>query len=399
MGEFGSAGPWAAGLVVLILIWSTVFVSFVLSRILSRSRLLPDSPNARSSHRRTTPRSGGFAIFGAWLIAMGLATLFFAIMEGATPFLGFAVMATCAFALGAVDDWRALPPLVKLGGQVVIGFVFVQIFGAIEVIPVPFAGDTPLGALAGPATVFWIVAFMNAYNFMDGVNGIAALTAAFAMIALALSVALSGDATLSVMALALSAALLGFAPVNLRRGRLFMGDSGSLSVGFIAAALGVMATTTAGAQVNALFLPTVFMPFLFDVAFTLCHRAVRGQSLMSAHREHLYQLLTQSGWTHLSTATLYLALTAVSTAAAFLMLTLPAGLQFVAPMILALGFLGLGAPLFKRFAAMGLLAPASDQSPQTDDPDGRIDGPIDAANDGSPATAAETLEPLARAAE
>ena len=355
---FGSAGPLAAGGVVLILIWSTAFLSFVLSRLLSKARLLPDAPNNRSSHRRVTPRSGGFAIFGAWLAAMALATLFFAIMEGPTPFLALAVVAACAFMLGALDDWRPLSALLKLGGQAAVAFLFVQIFGAIETLPVPFLGTTSLGMWATPATMFWIVAFMNAYNFMDGINGIAALTAAFVMIAAAFAAALSGDAALSVIALALGAALVGFAPVNLHEGRLFMGDSGSLSIGFIIAAIGVLLTKTPGGYATALFLPTAFMPFLFDVAFTLTHRAVRGRSLLSAHREHLYQLLTQAGWSHLSTATFYLALTAISTAAAFLMLTLPSGWRFLAPTALMLILLIAATPLFKRFVEMGLLAAA-----------------------------------------
>ncbi len=393
---FGAAGPWAAAGVVLILMWSTAFLSFVLSRVLSRSRLLPDAPNARSSHRRVTPRSGGFAIFAAWLAAMGLATLFFAIMEGATPFLAFAAIALCAFTLGALDDWRTLPPLLKLTGQGAIAFLFVQVFGAIEVLPAPFIGEFALGVFAIPATVFWIVAFMNAYNFMDGVNGIAAVCAAFVAIACALAAALAGDPALSVIVLALGAALIGFTPVNLHEGRLFMGDSGSMSVGFILAAVGVTVTNATGSQVTALFLPTAFMPFLFDVAFTLVHRSLRGQSLLSAHREHLYQLLTQAGWTHLSTATLYLALTAFSTAVAFLMLTFPTSWQFLAPTALALALLVGAAPLFKRFVAMGLLnSPQAARLEDGGNEDASVgDAAIDQGN-----LKDEVLEPLVRAAE
>ena len=294
---------------------------------------------------------------------MGLSAFFFSIMDASAPFLTFAAVAFAPFLIGALDDWRSMSALMKLAGQIAAATVFVQLFGALETIPAPGLGAIDLGPFAGPVTVFWIVAFMNAYNFMDGVNGIAALTGVFVSVVFAIASALIGEAGLAVICLMLGAALLGFAPVNVRGGRLFLGDGGSMSVGFTIAAVGVMIANAGGPEITALFAPTAYLPFLFDVAFTLAHRIARRRNALAAHREHLYQLLARSGWTHISVATLYLIFTAICCAGAFLMALTPPGAQFIAPLILTLTLLVGAVPLFRRFAAQGYLeksAPAGD---------------------------------------
>ncbi len=324
--------------------------AFLSGRFFSRRSWLADLPGARSSHQAPTPRTGGVAIALGYLAG----TLCLAIE--APELLKFAGLFLGAFALGFLDDARPLPAAVKLVGQIAIAALFVFLFGAVESIPAPFIGDLALGVLAPVLTVFWIVAFMNAFNFMDGANGIAASAAIFALSALGVAAAGAGAETWAAAAVILAAALFGFLPLNFPRARLFMGDGGSQSVGFSTAAIAALAASAGSGAVSALFMPTVFMPFLFDVAFTLVHRAARRRNIAEAHNEHLYQLLMRLGASHASVTTIYLGLVAVSTLAAIFAGSLPASLQFVAPAGLFAVFIVPALIVFRKATAAGLFA-------------------------------------------
>lgn len=329
--------------------------AYFLARFVAAKALLPDRPNGRSSHRRATPRAGGFAIFGGFLVAMAIEiglTSF-----GAAP-AGYAPLLSCglaAFAFGAIDDARPLGARVKLGAQIATAIAFVAFVGPVTNIPLPFLGDFPLGWSAYPLTVFWIVAFMNAFNFMDGVNGIAGVCAIFALSAIAVATAGGGGFVWAPPAIFLACALFGFLPLNFPSGRLFMGDGGSQGVGFLIAALAVL-TSTSEQSVSALFAPLVFMPFLFDVSFTLIHRARRGRNILEGHNEHLYQLLVRLGRSHQSATTIYLTLTVISTTAAIIANAVRPELQFLAAIVLLAGFLPLGLIVYRRAEQAGLLS-------------------------------------------
>lgn len=326
-------------------------LAFLSGRLFARRPWLSDVPGARSSHRAPTPRSGGAAIMTGFLASM----LTLAINE--PELLKFSALAVGAFALGLTDDIRSLPAAAKLFGQIAVASAFVFLFGAVASVPMPFVGDVPLGFAAPFLTVFWIVAFMNAYNFMDGANGIAATAAIFALSALAVAAAGAGTgaAPWGAVSVIAASALFGFLPLNFPQARLFMGDGGSQLIGFIAAALACLAAS-APAPVSALFMPTVFMPFLFDVAFTLAHRAARRRTIAEAHNEHLYQLLIRLGASHARITTAYLGLIAVSTVAAIFAGSLPASWRFVAPLGLFALFLAPALIIFRKAHAAGLLA-------------------------------------------
>ncbi len=342
------AGPFIIAGAALL----SAAVSFLAGRFLARRAWLTDLPGARSSHRAPTPRTGGAAIIAGFLTAS------LALSAASPELLKFAALALGAFALGLLDDARPLPAAVKLIGQVAAGSAFVALFGPVESVPLPVIGDLDLGVAAPVMTVFWIVAFMNAFNFMDGANGLAATAAIFALSALGVAAAGAGAALWAGVSVAAAAALFGFLPLNFPQARLFMGDGGSQSVGFIIAALAALAAT--GDQgVPALFMPTIFMPFLFDVAFTLAHRSARRRNIAQAHNEHIYQLLIQLGASHSSVTTIYLCLVAVSTVAAIFAGSLPSAWQFIAPAGLLAVFLAPALIIFRKAKAAGLMAPAA----------------------------------------
>jgi UDP-GlcNAc:undecaprenyl-phosphate/decaprenyl-phosphate GlcNAc-1-phosphate transferase len=261
-----------------------------------------------------------------------------------------------------------LPAAVKLIGQIAIATLFVFLFGAVETAPAPFVGVVVLGPAAAALTVFWIVAFMNAFNFMDGANGIAATAAIFGLSALAVAAAAAGAGSWAAAAALLAAAVFGFLPLNFPKARLFLGDSGSQSIGFAIAAVAALVARQGEGGVSALLAPTIFMPFLFDVAFTLAHRAARRRNIAEAHNEHLYQLLIRLGAPHSSVTTLYLCLIAFSTLAAIFAAALPARLQFLAPAALFALFLAPAIMLFRKALAAGLLTAPKPTAPRAAPP-------------------------------
>ncbi|MEZ5921001.1 MAG: hypothetical protein R3C60_06570 [Parvularculaceae bacterium] len=275
-------------------------------RFLATQSFLADLPNHRSAHSRPTPRSGGVAIFIGWMTAMIMLSVFFEFTGVASPWPRFMGLAAAAFVIGLIDDWKTLPALLKLALEVALAVSFVILTGAVASLGLPFIVEAAI-------SVFWIVSFMNAYNFMDGINGIAAAAAIFVLAAVSVASAGAGLVLWAAAALVLAFAILGFLPLNIPKARLFMGDGGSLFIGFVVSAFAVILSAEAGGAVSGLFVPTAFMAFLFDVAFTLGHRAMRRRNLLAAHHEHLYQLMARQGRSHVSVSAIYLMLTAFST--------------------------------------------------------------------------------------
>jgi UDP-GlcNAc:undecaprenyl-phosphate GlcNAc-1-phosphate transferase len=204
----------------------------------------------------------------------------------------------------------------------------------------------------------WIVAFMNAFNFMDGANGLAAGAAAVGLAWFAVMAGFAGAPTLAVAALLLALACSGFLPDNLVRGRLFMGDNGSMLIGFFIAAFAVLGANWTGGRLSVLAAPVIFLPFIFDVALTLVSRMIRGQNIFAAHREHLYQLQMRMGASHARIAVIYMGLISLCAAAAIIMLTLPAALQWLAPLLLILLFAMAAFAVYRKAVPAGLLASA-----------------------------------------
>lgn len=350
----------AAGEAVLIAA-AAVFaaaLSGVLTRFLVSKAIAPDKPNGRSSHSQVASRAGGVAIAAGFFASVAL---FWALDFGRGAASGYAALLGCglaAFGFGALDDFRPIGARVKLAAQIVIAAAFVALFGAVDVVPLPFVGDVDLRLAAFPLTVFWIVAFMNAYNFMDGVNGIAGVCAIYVLSAIAIAAAAAGGGEIGAPAVLLACAIFGFLPLNLPRGRIFMGDGGSQFIGFMIAAFAVMICNAPGAATSAMFTPLAFMPFLFDVFFTLAHRARRGRNLLAAHNEHVYQLLARLGRSHQSVAAIYLGLTIVSTTIAMLTNGLDPRWQFLPALFLIAVFTPMALAVYRRADKAGLLTVA-----------------------------------------
>lgn len=346
-------GPMVIGVAA----WIAYLVSIAGSRFAAQLKTLRDHPNHRSSHSHPTPKTGGLAITGAWIAGMFVLAAFLSDSEITLWAFFLCGLAACALGVGLADDLFDTSPLLKFAGQFAVAALFAAAFSPLMAAPVLFIGYVELGPVIGfLVTIFWFVAFMNAYNFMDGANGLAAGSAAVAMSGFCIIAAFSGAVYVAAAAFLLAAALFGFMPVNMKRGRLFMGDNGSQAVSFIIAALAVLSANMSDGRVSALVLPMIFLPFLLDVTVTLVHRMVRKQNVLSAHREHIYQLMLRLGASHVEVAMIYMGLTAVSTAGAILMLALPASLQWLAPVAFAVLFAVPAARIYRKADAAGLLS-------------------------------------------
>ena len=270
-------------------------------------RNLLDVPNARSSHEIPTPRLGGLAIItGVW---------------AAAPLVGgsFLLLATATLAgvVGLLDDFVDLKFWMKAAGQATAAFVLL------------FLAPPPICEAAGPFWpitllfgVVWIVAVVNAYNFMDGIDGIAGGTAILNALFLAALVGVS--AGLGVGLAALAAAVGGFMLWNVSPARIFLGDSGSHFVGFFLGAVALYtepvgrAGYTLGSFLAFAVAAAVFAPFLFDTAFTLVRRAKARKNVFAAHREHIYQRIAPDPAKHRQVSNVYFAFSAVAGLAALL---------------------------------------------------------------------------------
>jgi UDP-N-acetylmuramyl pentapeptide phosphotransferase/UDP-N-acetylglucosamine-1-phosphate transferase len=259
-----------------------------------------DRPNERSSHSVATPRGGGLAVMLALLPGWALL-----ILLGAAPPATIAVLLGAAFLalVSFADDLRPLPPLWRLLAQLA------AVAGGIAALPDAggvFQGMLPPALDRALSGLLWLW-FVNLYNFMDGIDGITGAETAFLGGGLALIVFANrefGNAGQSALGLATAATALGFLRWNWQPARIFLGDVGSVPLGYLLGWL-LLATAAAGAWKAALLLPGYY---LADASWTLARRALRGEKVWRPHREHLYQKAVQRGLSHAAVVRWILAL-------------------------------------------------------------------------------------------
>jgi UDP-N-acetylmuramyl pentapeptide phosphotransferase/UDP-N-acetylglucosamine-1-phosphate transferase len=280
-------------------------------------RIAIDEPNARSLHSVPTPRIGGLVAVPVAL-AGWLAT--------SSILWQIAALAACLALLSYVDDRKGLPVAVRFGAHLAAAIAAVLFL--LPAAPWWVAGSAVLA-------IAWIT---NLYNFMDGADGMAGGMAVAGFGAYAAGAALWGASTdLGVPVLAIAAAAGGFLMLNFPPARVFLGDAGSIPLGFLAGALGL-----AGIAQGAWpwwFPLLVFSPFVVDATVTLVRRALRGERVWQAHREHAYQKLVRSGWSHRRLLVAEWPLMVVAAATALALRTSPAallGLTLVAAVYAAL---------------------------------------------------------------
>lgn len=277
---------------------TATFVGVGLFQWYARRRGLLDVPVDRSSHSIPTPRSGGVGIAVGVLVAVVLNIDDFEQSFLVAMFFGLTAM------LGFVDDVRGMEPLEKLAALLFLALPLAVLWPWDHVRGIPFAGDLALEVyVAVPCTIVCLATYPNAFNFMDGIDGIASLTAVVTGGVFALAGVLHDDPALARWGAVAAGASLGFLPWNFPKARIFMGDAGSLPLGFLLVVCAGFASRS-----NAIPLPACILllgPFLFDVAFTLFRRWREKKKIGEAHKEHLYQRLSRVWGSHAKVSLLY----------------------------------------------------------------------------------------------
>jgi len=301
-----------------------------------------DVPNTRSSHTLPTPRGGGLAIVVAALSGIWIAFPFIHSILSVWQLLAFTFGALLVAGVSWVDDLRSLSTGIRFAVHLAAAVLAVLAFGAWKEIIIPGLGSFNLGWSGWPVTLLWIVGLTNAYNFMDGIDGIAGGQAVVAGLGWTIFGVAAHQPFLSAVGILLAASSLGFLGHNWPPAKIFMGDVGSAFLGYSFAVLPVIA---APFDPRVIFAGILFVwPFIFDAAFTFARRLINRENVFAAHRAHLYQRLVISGLSHQTVTFLYVTLAVIGAgmALAYVMDVHHAGvLILVALILLAIGLLAL----------------------------------------------------------
>lgn len=327
-GEMSSGSPLPG----LVAVFSGFASWLVIALMLHFGRVGPiDQPNHRSLHQVAVPRSGGVGILAG--IAVGLAA--------APPPIALWVALGALVLISLLDDFRPLPARVRFLVQV--GAACLTTW---TLVPAQW------GVAGQLLAVLFIVWMTNLYNFMDGANGLAGGMAVFGFATYALVAGAAGQTDLAVWSACIAAAAGGFLAFNFDPARIFMGDVGSIPLGFLAAVLGLHGFWS-GAW-PAWFPLLVFSAFIVDATVTLLRRGLRGVKVWLPHREHYYQRLVRSGWSHRRLALAAYALMLATAVSAGLLLTAPASAQALALAAWGLAYLLLMRTIDRRVASQAV---------------------------------------------
>lgn len=269
-----------------------------LIREVARYRSLLDAPNARSSHRIPVPRLGGLAIFLGTLAGGALI-----VREPNRDMVVIGSGALLMLMMGLIDDLRSIGVAVKYFTQLGAALMIAVWMEPQITVALPFWDFSPGSVISIAISVAFIMALVNALNFLDGIDGIAA---GVSMIIVVSALMLSNYSLLALM-IPLLASLAGFLAWNFDPASIFMGDSGSQLVGFV---LAVGLLYRPDRQVD--FVPVIvsLLVIFADTGLTLVRRLIAGRNIFEAHQEHLYQRMVRSGYAHRAVANLYYVLTA-----------------------------------------------------------------------------------------
>lgn len=286
------------------------FAALLVARLLltpAGRRIAPDTPNERSLHAQPVPRTGGIAI------AAGIAAACALVPPGLPVILGAAAaLAAVSFA----DDIVGLPTPARLG---------MHLAAAAAVLVLELGYSEPVLFTLFLLAIAWTT---NLYNFMDGSDGLAGGMAVIGFGAYAAAAYLAGAEPFAALCASIAAASAAFLIFNFHPARLFMGDVGSVPLGFLAGALGIYGWSRG---VWPIWFPLlVFAPFVCDATLTLLRRLLRRERVWQAHRDHYYQRLVRMGFGHRGTAFIEYAVMAACAAVALAVRREPSAVQAAA---------------------------------------------------------------------
>jgi len=281
---------------------ASLVITPVVRRLCERFRLLDVPNDTRRLHTKAIPRLGGVAIYFSCLIA--LSTLPFvdnlltqALRARSSEILVALIPTTLVLMLGIVDDLRGTNATVKFTVLGLVASLFYFLGGHIDTLTVPFVGSMALPpVLSFVLTVLWLVGIANAFNLIDGLDGLASGAALFSSLVILIVSISQGQPLMIVVALVLCGALAGFLRYNFNPASIFLGDSGALFVGFTLAALSVLNAQKATTTV-AVVIPILAFGFpMVDTAMTMGRRLISRRPIFQGDNEHIHHMLLARGW-------------------------------------------------------------------------------------------------------
>ena len=286
----------------LIATIASLITTPLIRRLCQRYNLLDVPLDGRRLHRTAVPRLGGIALYISCLSAVSLLlfwdNLLTQTLSGMkSDILTLLIPATLVLLLGAYDDLRGANAVVKFVGLGLIATLFFAMGGRIDALSIPLFGSLQLPPIVSfVVTIVWLVGIANAFNLIDGLDGLASGAALFSSLVI-LGVSVSQDRPLTiVVALVLCGALAGFLRYNFNPASIFLGDSGALFIGFLLAALSVLGTQKATTAV-AIVVPILAFGFpVVDTTMTMGRRLLSRKPVFEGDNEHIHHMLLARGW-------------------------------------------------------------------------------------------------------
>lgn len=249
-----------------------------------------DKPDNRKVHKKIMPRLGGLAIYIAFMAGV------ISSLELTWDIAGILIGGTVIVIVGILDDKYQLPAKVKLLGQIAAALVLVLFDIRIEWINNPLGGYFYLDKFISiPLTVFWVISFTNVVNLIDGLDGLAAGVSAIASVTVILVAVQMGYFHIAVLTAALAGGIIGFIRYNFNPATIFMGDTGSMFIGYMLAAVSVYGAVKTAATI-ALIVPAIALGLpIMDTAFAIMRRYTNGRPIFQPDKGHLHHRLLAMG--------------------------------------------------------------------------------------------------------
>lgn len=279
---------------VLIFITSLI-ISYILTPLAKKIAYFFDGfdhPSQRRVNTRPIPNTGGIAIFVSFILSY----YFFNTHSIST----YGIMAGSAFifGLGLVDDIYEISPLIKLLGQIAAAAILIFFGVQIQFITNPLGGIIYLGYFGIPVTIIWVVGITNTVNLIDGLDGLAAGISIIATMTLFFVAIQEYRFIPAILAIALAGSLVGFLKYNFHPAEIFMGDSGSMFIGYILSAISITGALKSAAAVT-LIVPILALGIpIFDTIFAIVRRIYHDKPIGKADRGHIHHRLLALGWSH-----------------------------------------------------------------------------------------------------
>ncbi|QDU40081.1 WecA-like glycosyltransferase [Maioricimonas rarisocia] len=300
--ELFSSELWLVGPVAAFLL--AAVLTFVVRHVAPRIGLVDHPDGGRKAHRRPTPLMGGVAVLAAFIVVSGLSLLTVPageLSQQVTASWGWLITSAVMFcAVGVVDDRVGLRPRYKFLLQILSSLPFAVFGHPVSMLNV-LGHSVELGVLAVPFTVFWLVACSNIVNLIDGLDGLASMVGSVSCITIAVLSTMHGTPSVAYMAVLFSACIMGFLVHNWPPAKIFLGDAGSMTIGYAVGAFAIDASVKTAAGF-ALAIPVVLLAVpIFDTAMAIVRRKLQGRGIGDADRAHFHHRLQDRGLTRTQT--------------------------------------------------------------------------------------------------